>query len=402
MNKNTDKSFEKFGIIVFMLSMCASGFNYLFQILSGRCLTPDDYGLLNSLFSILNIVTVVGSAIGLSITKHIAENQSISKFQIVKILKHSLFVSIPLMIITTLMTLLIIKCDIITAIMVAVASVAISYTNIFAGILQGKKQFLQFGIYNVIQPFIKTILGTILLFLGFKYQCVFIVMILGAIIATLYAYYNIRNLLEHDNERQSDNLKSIYTYFVFTMISTACLTLFNNIDILLVKNFFPANDVGMYSSASLFGKIMLYIPSALISVMIPIVAESKTNRKKTLLKTLIYSIGISGILGVGFYLFRHFLINLLMGAKYLEATQHVLPICLMMMCLSGVSILINYLISTNQKWFVTISGILAVIAMIVTVLFFNQTINMLITCMSVVYIVLFVILLIKVFTTEDK
>ena len=41
---NKTKSFERQGIIVFAMSIFASGLNYLFQILSGRILDPASYG----------------------------------------------------------------------------------------------------------------------------------------------------------------------------------------------------------------------------------------------------------------------------------------------------------------------------------------------------------------------
>ena len=62
-----DNSFEKQGIIIFAMSLFASGLNYLFQIVSGRILDPVSYGELNSLFSVINILAVIGNSLGLSI-----------------------------------------------------------------------------------------------------------------------------------------------------------------------------------------------------------------------------------------------------------------------------------------------------------------------------------------------
>ena len=62
-----DNSFEKQGIIIFAMSLFASGLNYLFQIVSGRILDPVSYGELISLFSVINILAVIGNSLGLSI-----------------------------------------------------------------------------------------------------------------------------------------------------------------------------------------------------------------------------------------------------------------------------------------------------------------------------------------------
>ena len=396
MTKKQD-SFEKNGMLIFAISIFASGLNYLFQILSGRLLDTADYGQINSLFSIINILTVLGSALGLSITKHIAESNHEVGGNIKRILKHAMWIMPIVMIMMTIIILAINRTDLYTSIVTAVATYAMAVAFIFFSILQGKKMFTNVGIFNLIQPAFKFVVGIVLLLIGLRYQSIMYVMAIGAILAMIYGYRKSKNVIDFSANANNNEVKLIYKYFVFTFISTICLTIFNNIDILIIKQFFDETATGMYSSAALFGKIILYIPTALITMMVPLVAESKTKEEATsaLKKTFAYSIILSGIACAGLYILRTFIIKLLMGEKFLEATEFVLPVCVMMLSLVCATVFINYLIAKGDKWFTTVVCMIFVAIALITVLLIHSTISQIIYTLATIYLVLFVILLIR-------
>jgi O-antigen/teichoic acid export membrane protein len=253
----------------------------------------------------------------------------------------------------------------------------------------------------MIQPISKMLIGTILLLIGIHYNVVFVAMTLGAVISMVYARKCINQELASTAPSNNTTIKNIYQYFMFTLISMICLTVFNNVDILLVRNYFTNEMVGQYSSAALFGKIILYIPQALTIMMVPIVAEHNGNEKKTLFKTMLYSLGLAGIACTGLFICKKLIITILMGEKYLPSLEYILPVCVMMLPLVGVTVLINYLIAYGDKWFVTISSAIGVIGILTAAYFASATIATMIYAIAIVYFVLFIVLLIRSLTLKS-
>ena len=252
-----DTSFEKQGIVIFAMSIFASGLNYLFQIVSGRILDPVLYGELNSLFSIINILAVIGNSLGLSIVKYVAEMQDDLGANVRKIFRQCSIVAIPLSVLIVLVMTCLMHYNIWSSIFTTLSIVSTGLAFILYGVLQGKKRFFQVGIYNMLQPVSKMVIGTVLLLIGLHYNSVLIAMSAGAVIAMLYAHNCMKNEMEKTSPENNETVKNIYKYFLFTLVSMICLTVFNNIDILLVRNYFTEEIVGQYSSAALFGKIIL-------------------------------------------------------------------------------------------------------------------------------------------------
>ena len=388
-----DTSFEKQGIIIFAMSIFASGLNYLFQIVSGRLLDPVWYGELNSLFSIINILAVIGNSLGLSIVKYVAEMEDDLGANVKKVFKQCSIIAIPLSIIIVLIMSLLMHYNIVSSILTTMSIVTTALAFILYGVLQGKKKFFQVGIYNMLQPISKMVLGTVLLLIGLHYNFVLVAMSIGAIASAVYAYKCIKPEMATKSYENKTTINNVYKYFLFTLISMICLTVFNNVDILLVRNYFTEEIVGQYSSAALFGKIILYIPQALTIMMVPIVAEHKGDEKKTLFKTMGYSLGLAGCASAGLYILRKLVITILMGEKYLPALEYIAPVCIMMLPLVGVTVLINYLIAYGDKWFVTISSAIGIIGVFTSSFMMHTSVSAMIYTISIIYAVLFVVLL---------
>ena len=61
------------GFLMMLFALSGSAFNYLYQLMMGRFLSPAEYGTLSSLLSLLIIGTVVGQTIEISVTKFISK-----------------------------------------------------------------------------------------------------------------------------------------------------------------------------------------------------------------------------------------------------------------------------------------------------------------------------------------
>lgn len=388
----SNKKFEKTAFYLFAVSIFTSGLNYLFQILSGRLLSKADYGTLNSVFSVINILTIFGVAAGLSITKDIANSGKI-RGKIDYISKLFAYISLPF----TATVICIMKAmhfQTSVCIFSSVAICLISSTYIYYGMLQGSKMFFQLSIFNLILPVIKTVFGTILIILGAGINSAAVAMICGSILCLIYGHAVSCKKFEYSTAAFTD-VRPILSYTVFTFISTVCITVFNNIDVLIVRNYFSEYDVGIYSCSALFGKILTYIPSALTVLLVPMAAKNVNEGKKALKKSLLYAFILSSAAGICLYILKKPIISIIMGKDYLPAEKYILPICFAIIPLVLATVLINYLIAIGDKIFVSIVGLSSLAAMLITVMFIHKTIVSILLVLTCVYIILTIILFVR-------
>lgn len=362
------------------------------------------YGELNSLFSVINILTVIGTAMGLSIAKFTAETKSDIGGNIKTIWKQSCIVGIPLFLIIAFALWKGMDFYIVSSILTSGAIVLFSLSYIFYGTMQGKKEFMGVSIFNLIQPMFKITIGILAILLiakltgsEYSYNAVFAVMMASSVVAIIYGYKKSEKSGLNFNSTVSDKniTKNIYRFFFFSLLSSICLVIFNNIDILIMRQFFEEETVGLYSSAALFGKIILYIPTALTIMMVPIVAESKEKGKTALKKTLLYSLGLSVFACIVLYILKDFIISLLMGEKYLSSTEYILPVCIMIIPLVLVTVLVNYLLASGYELFVSACCIGSVLMMIASIYFVHYDIQTILYILTIIYSFLFVILGVK-------
>lgn len=395
MIQKTEKlDYEKNAVVMLVLSALASGFNYLFQIISGRLLTKEDYGTLNSVFSIVNIVTVTGVALGLSIAKSVSENSERTGGKIKRILLICIFV-FPCFVLTVFAAMYFMDYSVKTSLLTAVTTYFVSLSYVFHGTLQGKQLFSKVGVFGVIMPAVKCAAGSAFIVLNLGYDFALIAISLGSILSMVFGFLALKRNIDFNEKIVGYNeVSPVFGFLIFTLVSSLIIVFYNNIDILLVRRYFSEYDVGIYSCSALFGKIILYIPAILTTIMFPKAAQNKKD-KSILIKTLFYSFLISFIASVILYLLRNIIIKIIMGTGFEPAGEYILPLIAEILPLVLITVIVNYLIARSDKWFVTLSCLGSVLLIIAAAHFFHSDIKALLVSMSVVYVCLFLILLIR-------
>ena len=61
------------GFIIFIASIIAGFFNYVYQIYMGRSLGPEEYGVFGALFAIFYIFGVISQTLGTSTTRFVSK-----------------------------------------------------------------------------------------------------------------------------------------------------------------------------------------------------------------------------------------------------------------------------------------------------------------------------------------
>lgn len=98
----------------------------------------------------------------------------------------------------------------------------------------------------------------------------------------------------------------------------------NNIDILLVKHYFPPREAGLYAAVALVGRVLYFASWSLVSTMFPISAAAATRQERqkslsVLVFPLLCVLGMAVAFIVGLDVFAPTVIRIVFGSGFQEA-----------------------------------------------------------------------------------
>lgn len=125
-------------------------------------------------------------------------------------------------------------------------------------------------------------------------------------------------------------------------------------DVILVKHFFPSHDAGLYSAASLGGKILMYFVGFVPAVLIPHATDryARGERTRDTIWASLGFIALAGIVGVIAYKFVGlYLLHALVGSAFDAALPLLVGYAAAMALLAATSALGSYGIATHRLAF---------------------------------------------------
>lgn len=355
-------AFERNSVTILMLSMVANVVNYLFQIVTGRMLSVEDYGVVNTLLSIINIFGVPATVLSMTAGKLSiamdAEEESEIYYETMSVLRRVLMI---LAVITLLAGVLfcflgaqIWSISYHFFIGIVVASIVALVSSVSKGVIQAREKFWEYGIQNIIMAGAKLLFSLIFIAVGCRVWGVMAGMIVANILTWGYCVYvlgGFKGKREHLRKQGSmDGDKMFYK----AMLLYLSVILLANGDLLLTRALMDETSAGLYASATNLARIAMYVSSAIATTMFPMVARQNQNGETTvpiLKKSLIYG-GIVAVMCIGSLLFLGApIINFIFGERYSDAYAYlpiagcyVIPVTLLM-------ILANYLIALDRIQF---------------------------------------------------
>jgi len=181
-------------------------------------------------------------------------------------------------------------------------------------------------------------------------------------------------------------ITEVYQYFLPVGITLLCFMILTNVDLILVKHFFPPIEAGYYSIAQMVGKIILFLPIPVVMVMFPKLSSLEGQEKKAhsiLTQSLVAALLFCVVAVLFGLLFPSLIIRVLSGKIYLECIPLVRLFCVNMTFYSLVLILLYYHLSTHQRKFLYPLFFLTLVQ-ISLMLFFHKTLMQVLIIMGIV------------------
>ena len=407
------QSFEKSGIILFSLTTAAGVVNYLFQVVMGRMMDVETFGVLNALLSLSMVVSVPVASISMITSKYVSECNALGKsdkpvlkgifFNIAAISLFVILLGIALS--GVISSFLYIESTALVAFMMLSAGVGF-LVPVVSGGLQGQKRFLALGVFCLIVPLSRLLGSIIFVLIGMNVNGVVLSLLMGHSMAIIVGLWLLKvgvfsGLVKA--EKLVD--KSVLRFAGKALSVNTGLVILTNVDIILVKHLFSDAEAGIYSAASVLGKTILFISGALAIVMFPMVTEAaavKGDINRIFKKTLLYGGSLSAFCAIVFIAFPELIVTILFGGRYSGAAVYMLPISIWIIAVSFLNTIANYLLAIDRAKLLAVSLPLGCAAGVVLSLLLNLAITEVVYVLAIAsFVVLILNSLSIVFKQKD-
>lgn len=367
-------------LIIFIGSTVASVFSYLFNMLMGRLLGPTQYGEMAAVLSLVNIFAVIGGVITTTVMYHTGELYGFNNIAGIKKLfkifsKYIFGLSILFFLIGVVFAKPLAGFFSLThliPIIIAFSGFIFGFVILVnKGILQGAQRFTAFTVVGLAEMILRVLIGVLLVRIGMNVSGAILATVLATAIAYLISFLPLNSLFK--KVKKSDpaefhfEKKDVLAYSWPVFASTLLLSIMINMDVILVKHFFPGDDAGLYAATSTVAKIILYITAPIISVMFPMILEKKAKGEKHY-KMFFFSLGLTAIgalLILGFYSIAPGLVmRILYGSDYAGFYNYLPQLGIFVLFYTLVNLLANYYLAVKNFAFIAFMMLTTVLVLI--------------------------------------
>jgi len=405
----------KQGSLMFFAVAIFNILNLLYQLYMIRNLSTINYGILNSLLSILVIVSIPSGTLQTVVTKYISTFHTINHHEKINILIRS-FVKKTLVFGAVIFLILIlwsgrissfiqIKSPFLIVILGLTTFLSI-ILPIAQGGLQGLQRFGYLGLAMITNGGLKLALGMLFVHIGYGVTGAMSALVLSIFITLFLAFTMLASVLpkpfilipstsqgKYSDPGSKINFSEIHRYFYPVALVYLCFMILTNVDVVLVKHFFEPLDAGYYSISQMVGKIILFLPVAITLVMFPKTSKLHAQTKNTshfLKKSIIYVAVLSGTAALICLISPNLIIRLLSGQDHLECVPLARIFSVTMFFYALVYVLIFYHLSIHCLNFIY-SLVLLTVLQVLAIILFHQTLSHVIYIMCGNAILLFLI-----------
>ena len=394
--------------IVFVLTTFGSCLNYICQILMGRFFSVENYGVINTIFSWTLIVTVIGNTAFMLLSKNISKNKN-NGFNIynylMKLVNISSIITVIVCLLASPVLYKMVDHNIITFILMVICLVTSIYPILYQGVFGGVNKFTVLGIYTLIVPIIK-LLGVVAIWLlgihgNNELYVVLMAIIIGNVFSIAVGMLFSKKYL--GNKKSMLSTENIKTEYINILVINGLLMFTMNADILSLSYLYNSNMVGLYSSVLIFGKVIYYFVTALVTVMLPMISKNSKDNKytsKLLYQTLLYTALLTIIVLIPLNIFNTSILNFIFGDKYVSAYQYMKYASVICLSYSLNMILLNYLVGVDKTKYIKWTLVIGVILLLVLLPIFSSSEYISLIIIAVINIVIFITNLLNIISMD--
>ena len=368
------------GTIVFLGIAAGNVGNYLFHFASARLLGPSSYGDVASLVAVIGLVSLPLVGVQVAVARYIAgfaeadAKSSISLF-FSKGLRLALFVGVVASAVLCGLAFPLssfLGIDSLVAVLLTGLVAAPSVVGpVVWGMAQGLQRFALFAVSIGLGPALRPILAVILLTAGFGVAGAMGATLIAAIAAVAVPLVLLRSWLIRPARGPSPvPAREVSSYLVPAVVGVLSITSLTTIDVIVGKAALSDHEAGLYGSASLIGRVILYLPAAIVLVLLPKVAAREAAGRQTrdvLVKSLLVTIAFCAVATVTYAVAPKLVVFLAFGSSFEEASGLLWMFGLAMSGYAILNVLLAYHLGrgSNRFSFILLGGAVVQIVLLV-------------------------------------
>jgi len=398
--------------VLFIGNMIANVANYLYHLLMGRMLGPSDYGILESLISLLYLMEIPLMTLSVVVVKYVSQFKGEERYKAIGKLYHKLNSQLMLFGILGLICFFlfipllakILRLDnYLWLVMIGLVVFVTIFSGINRSVLQGLSKFFELSLSGVIECLGKLFLSIVFLVIGLKVSGALGAMLIAGVLGYLLSKYFVKDKVKKFDLSENLGRRTMIKYSLPIFVSMLSLTSLFSTDIILARYYLTGFDAGLYSALAVLGKIIFFISGPIGMVMFPLISEYKA-KEQNYRKIFLQSLGIVALVSAGmsiiYFIAPNFIVSMLYGTDYLKAASSLGLFAVFLSFFSIVSLFVNYYISIN-KYKLILLTFPAAILQVVFIIIFHQNINQLVW-VSVVVLGLLALLLMLYYLRYEK
>ena len=329
----THYKFLKNSIAVLFLSNAGNLFNYLIQIVIGRYLSPEEYGIHNAVLS-LGVILTSGTLMLMSLGAKYAAPMRYNRLEARSLM---LRWSKNIVLWNGLgMIILLVLVDVITQFLKLDSNnvvfaflfgmVFIHLLTFYQGFLNGLGHHVISNLLGLGASIIRVLSTWSLLIIGMGYSLYTV----GAFsfshaLASLGGGCLLYFLIQKIPHKETSNSKPINTkqelnFLLPSFLTWTGIAIISHIDIVVIKHHFDSVITGNFTQEAIIARMGLFITSALTMVLLPEISRTETEKPKHLVRTAILIFGgIAGMFCIICWIAPDFLLQIFFSSKASES-----------------------------------------------------------------------------------
>lgn len=404
LNKLLRHELIKGSFFVFIGSTVGNFSAYLFHIIVGRMLKPEEYAVIASLISFLYIAgfptamfntVIVRKMASLSAKNDYQGIKSIFNFFLIRILFFCLAITIFFFIVKKPIADFL-KIENSMLIFITGLTYAFSlFSTVNMATLQGLLKFFSYSWIQIVYSIFKVFVTFMAIFFGFG---VFGVTTGLLIITILYCVLSLKPLAFVFKYKERKQTFAIKTYLSAMWIGMPLvgMGLMVTTDLLLVKHFFSSFDAGLYAAMSTIGRVILFATSSIAVVLLPLSTkkkESGQSSRKVFELSQLLSISVSLLIVLIYFYYPDFIVTIFYGKNYHSISSYLGLIGIYFLFYNISNLFVNYYISLRKQKILVFPIVCAVTQVVLISLFHSSFSQILYVMISSILLLLIIFVL---------
>jgi O-antigen/teichoic acid export membrane protein len=383
------------GTIVFIGITFANAGNAVFHLIAGRWLGPSSYGELASLLAILGLVAFPLAAVQLALAREVSQFRVLGERGRIRAvyrlsIRVGLAIGVGLTIVLLVSILLareILDVDDSTAILLtAISAIPAVFAPIVAGLAQGLERFVVFSLAQFIGPGLRILLLVGLLGAGFGVSGAVGAGFGSSVITVLVVMWLLKEWLQPSESGVHVQLGGAVRSLGPIIVGILAFTSLTTIDVVVAKVVFTGDEPGIYGAASLVGRLILYLPAAIVSVLLPKVSSRAAvgiSSRDILVRSAAATAALCVAATIVYALAPDLLLRFAFGGDYLGGSDLLWRFGVAMTGYALLNVVFVYRIA-HHEWFVSLILAVGAIAQLAAFAVFHDSSETLLT-VSIVF-----------------